>query len=363
MAFLHGMELSERFYREAVRPIVDAHFGGVPHAAGLLGPGSEVLGLDTEMSADHGWGPRVLLFLGEADHASCAGRLRDVLSDELPPEFLGWSTNFSPPDPADNGTQRMVATAGRVSHRVDVWSVRGFILDQLGFDLSSPLDELDWLTFPQQRLLGLTAGGVFSDELGLGELQALFAWYPHDVWLYLLACAWHRIGQEDHLMGRAALLGDDLGSVVIAARLVRDAMRLAFLMERKYAPYPKWLGRAFRRLSMFESLEPGLLHVLRANNMRDREDGMCQAWRVLGAMHNDLGITDPIEPRETQFFGRPIRVIGLRGHAAAIAERIKSPVLRAVWERRKIGGIDQISDSTDVVADPSLRDALKNLYG
>ena len=36
--------------------------------------------------------------------------------------------------------------------------------------------------------------------------------------------------------------GDELGSQVVAARLVREIMKLAFLMEKKYAPYSKWLG-------------------------------------------------------------------------------------------------------------------------
>ena len=37
-------------------------------------------------------------------------------------------------------------------------------------------------------------------------------------------------------------------AALIAARLVRDVMRLAFLMEREYPPYPKWFGTAFSGL-------------------------------------------------------------------------------------------------------------------
>jgi hypothetical protein len=54
--FTPGTELSGAFYRDAVRPLL----GGRPHAAALLGWGSEVLGLDTPRSTDHGWGPRLL---------------------------------------------------------------------------------------------------------------------------------------------------------------------------------------------------------------------------------------------------------------------------------------------------------------
>jgi len=56
--FIPGLELSRRFYWEAVRPVLDAEFPGLRHSAALIGTGSEVLGFDTPMSSDHHWGPR-----------------------------------------------------------------------------------------------------------------------------------------------------------------------------------------------------------------------------------------------------------------------------------------------------------------
>jgi hypothetical protein len=47
--------------------------------------------------------------------------------------------------------------------------------------------------------------------------------------------------------GRCAEVGDELGSRVVAARLVREVMHLAFLLEQQYLPYSKWLGTAFAR--------------------------------------------------------------------------------------------------------------------
>ena len=61
--FQPGARLTEQFYWRCVRPILDAQFPGLPHAAALLDGGSEVLGFDDAMSTDHHWGPRVLLFL------------------------------------------------------------------------------------------------------------------------------------------------------------------------------------------------------------------------------------------------------------------------------------------------------------
>ena len=98
--FLPGLHLSELFYWEAVRPILDRAFPGLVHAAALLGPGSEVLGYDTPQSTDHHWGPRVQLFL-RPEEMELAPAIHAVLRDRLPP---------LPPAP---GQARTLAQPGR----------------------------------------------------------------------------------------------------------------------------------------------------------------------------------------------------------------------------------------------------------
>ena len=57
---------------------------------------------------------------------------------------------------------------------------------------------------------------------------------------------------------------DELGSRLVAMRLVRDLMRLGFLLERQYAPYIKWLGTAFQRLDCARVLTPLFERIMRA---------------------------------------------------------------------------------------------------
>ena len=47
--FIPGIELCGGFYHEVVAPILHAHYPQLPHAAALIGPGSEVLGFDTPL--------------------------------------------------------------------------------------------------------------------------------------------------------------------------------------------------------------------------------------------------------------------------------------------------------------------------
>jgi Domain of unknown function (DUF4037) len=360
---ISGAKLSELFFFEAVRPLIAARFPGVACSAGLIGSGSEVLGFDTEMSRDHGWGPRVMLFLDEDDHAHQAAAIHELLRNELPHTFRGYPTSFTPPDPADHGTQLLqAASEGPVNHRVDLLTIRGFLLDYLNFDLERALEPADWLTFPEQKLRTLSMGPLFQDEIGLEPARARFAYYPHDVWLYLLACGWERIGQEEHLMGRAGLVGDEIGSALIGARLVRDLMRLCFLMERQYAPYSKWFGGAFSRLECASDLAPALRAVQLAPTWQERERHLVEAYEYVAGMHNRLGVTAPIPAQVETFFGRPFRVIWGGRRADALRASISDPALLRLARRRPIGGIDQFSDSTDLLEDTGRRPALRLLY-
>jgi hypothetical protein len=361
--FIPGIELSRLFFFEAVKPVLDAEFPRLRCAAGLIGTGSEVLGFDTEMSADHGWGPRVDLFLEEEDYERAREEVRAALSRKLPHRFRGYPTSFTEPDPNDNGVQHLEARdGGPVRHKVEVMTPRRFFLGYLAFDIACEIEPADWLTFPEQKLRTVSAGAVFHDEIGLEEVRRRFAYYPHDVWLYLLASAWARVGQEEHLLGRAGTVGDEIGSALIGARLVRDLMRLCFLMERVYAPYPKWFGTAFKQLGCAEGLSPHLRAALAATDWRARESHLADAYERVAEMHNALGVTDPLPTRPRDFFGRPFRVIELHGFADSILARITDERVRRVAARKPIGGLDQFSDSTDLVSHAGWRATLRKLY-
>ncbi len=352
-AFTPGLELCCAFFVEVVQPLLASDFPSLPYAAALIGAGSEVLGFDTEMSSDHDWGPRVQLFLPEAAEGAERAALDEALRRKLPREFRGYPTDFALSRPR----------AEEVNHRIELTTIRDFFLGYLGFDAAQEIEPADWLTFPEQKLRTITAGALYHDTIGLQAIRDRFAYYPHDVWLYLLAAGWNRIGQEEHLMGRAGFVGDEIGSALIGARLVRDLMRLCFLMEKQYAPYPKWFGTAFSKLECAATLEPRLRGALRAETWQEREASLSAAYESVAAMHNALGITRPLPAQVAPFFDRPFKVIHLGGEfAGALRECIQDPAVLRIAQGRLIGSLDQFSDSTDILSDARWRGTLRRLY-
>ena len=131
--------------------------------------------------------------------------------------FVAIQPISAPAHSTDKGTRHLEnIDHGLVNHRVEILTIDGFFLDYLDFDLRLPVEPADWLTFPEQKLRTITGGTVYHDEIGLQETIEKFEYYPRDVWLYLLVAGWNRIGQEEHLMGRAGSVGDEIGAVIAA---------------------------------------------------------------------------------------------------------------------------------------------------
>jgi hypothetical protein len=338
-AFVPSLRLNEAFYGEVVAPLVRP----TAHAAALLGWGSDVLGYDSERSTDHGWGPRLQVFVAEPDVAA----VRVRVDAGLPESFRGRPVRFG----WDSVAPR---------HWVEVQPLGEWLTGQLGLDPRQGMDPLDWLTVPQQRLLGVVRGAVYADPAGeLAAVRAALRWYPRDVWLWLLGAQWRRIGQEEAFVGRTSEAGDELGSRLLAGRLARELMCLTFLLDREYRPYSKWFGSAFARLPGAARLRPALERAVAATDHATREAALVEAYETVAARHNAHAPTAEVDPWTRHFFDRPYRVLGADRFVQACLDAIEDPWLRGL---PVVGAVDQFADSTDVLSDPGRTRCLRAFY-
>lgn len=331
-----GAERSRRYYERVVGPAVDARWPGLPRAAGRLGSGSDVLGLDDAVSRDHDWGLRLNLMVP----ADVAPEVDAHLETVIPPTFDGLPTRFGTTwDP-------------EARHRVQVEDVTSFVRSRTGVEIGRPLSNDDWLTLTGQAVLEVTAGPVFVDTAGaLTAARAALQWYPDDVWTYVLATDWARLAQELPFVGRAAERGDELGSRVIVARLADVAMHLAHLVDRRWPPYAKWLGTSLSRLPTAHVVAGPLARALAGVTWRDREDALVEALRALNRLQAGAGLPtldDPVEP----FWDRAYR--GVRAGVVEVLERaIMDPQVRGL--PRGVGSAEQWSRNVDVLTSAARR--------
>jgi hypothetical protein len=339
-----GIGLARGYYRDAVAPLLRARWPRLPHAAARLGSGSDVLGLDDETSRDHDWGLRLTLLV-EAD------RVDDVssyLEECLPDVYAGLPTRFATTwDP-------------KVRQRAEVATAEEFIASRLGLDAATPMTSLDWLCLTGQALLEVTAGQVFTDDLGtLTRLRQNLAWYPDDVWCYVAAADWIRLGQDLPLLGRAGHRGDDLGSRIIGGRIVGTAMHLAFLLCRRWRPYPKWAGTMFNRLPVAGDLRPDLTAALAAESWTRRQEALIRALAVLHQAQRAAGLPSdegiPTEP----FFDRPFASIR-SSVPDLLLSTVTDPLVRALPPG--VGSVEQWVDNVGMLMDAPRRVQIARSY-
>jgi hypothetical protein len=352
--FIPGLQLGRALYHQAARAIIESVIPPGSYAAAFMGSGSDVLGYDSERSTDHHWGPRFQVFLAEEVHARSAAALDTELTRHLPESFQGIPVRYDDPDKAEYATEA-------THHLIDITTIREFFERYLGTDIREAIGPRDWLTFPEQRLLELTSGEVFHEPHGeLARLRATLAAYPRDVWLYKMACQWQRLSRQDAFIGRCAEAGDALGMRIVAGRIVRDAMKLCFLMERTYAPYDKWLGSALAKLRCAAVVSPRLFGALEGRSFAAMEESLLPLYETLGAMHNSLGVTGPLDVTPRRFHSRPYMVIGAERFANALLSAVECEELRSISAR--IGAIDQYADSTDFIENVQMYRKTRDLY-
>jgi len=256
------------------------------------------------------------------------------------------------------------AGPGQVRHHVDIFTPSGFLRTMIGIEPGHAPSTTEWLLFPEQKLLEITSGAVYHDGLGeLGPIRETLACYPREVWLYLLSAQWVWIAQEVHFMARCGEAGDDLGSRLVAARLVRAVMQLCFLMERKYAPYIKWMGTAFARLVCGAELSEIFASAMSASSWQERERHMCAAYERIAQMHNSLGITTPLPIAVETFYSRPYLVINAGRFAKAISDTIQDEEIKAIRAAAgPIGSVNQFVDNTNLLMRCDLLARLKTIF-
>ena len=342
-----GGELARAFHTDVVEPLLTGAMPRLRYAAGRLGSGSDVLGLDDAMSRDHDWGCRLTLLVDEPDR-DAVPQISLLLERELPESYRGFPVRFP------------VTWNPSLSHKVEVATVTGFAAGRLGVDPAAELSVLDWLILTGHSVLEVTAGPVFADRTAeLARVRAKLRWYPPDVELYVLAAGWQRLSQEMPMVGRTAERGDELGSRLLSARLAGDLMWLAFALARRWPPYPKWRGTAFQALPVAAELSGPLSAAAAAPDWRGRESGLADACEVLLSVQRARGLPAPAAA-VTRFWDRPYRNVDDAVTEALLAGITDPQVIRLLPAR--VGSIEQWASSVDVLARPARRSALRTAY-
>ena len=256
-----GIDLCRRYYEEYGRPMIAGKFQAYESriAVGLVGKGSDCFGFDDVLSQDHDFGPRFVMWVTKKVYDEIGEELQEAY-DKLPSQFLG--------------IDRIETFHGK--DRSGVMIIEEFYKSLLGFDLvgmlahnnedtASGKENLDtikcWLSVQEYALAAAVNGEVFRDDEGIFTQyrNLLSAYYPKAVWYRKAAqtCAlFSQSGQYN--LPRMRRRGQLVAAELAKAECAKQAMKLYYLLNRKYAPHDKWLYRGMPENAQMTLGEEGM---------------------------------------------------------------------------------------------------------
>lgn len=247
---ISGLELSKCYYETYGKAMLKEQFPEYADrvAAGLVGHGSECLGFDDMWSKDHDFGPGFCLWLTEEDYEKAGQKMQEAY-EALPKAFMGY--------PARN-------TSKRGGGRVGVLSIPEFYEEFTG--------NCAWSEMEDEKLAMAVNGAVFDDPLG--EFSAireqLQNGIPFAAWKRRLANAVALTAQAgQYNYGRCKKRNDIVAANLALDEFVREGMRTAYLLNRKYMPYYKWAWRGLENLERLSELKPLFEQVLSSEGERE----------------------------------------------------------------------------------------------
>lgn len=247
---ISGLELSKCYYETYGKAMLKEQFPEYADrvAAGLVGHGSECLGFDDMWSKDHDFGPGFCLWLTEKDYEKVGQKMQEAY-EALPKAFMGY--------PARN-------TSKRGGGRVGVLGIPEFYEEFTGNGA--------WSEMEDEKLAMAVNGEMFDDPLG--EFSAireqLQNGMPFAVWKRRLANAVALTAQAgQYNYGRCKKRNDIVAANLALDEFVREGMRTAYLLNRRYMPYYKWAWRGLENLERLSELKPLFEQVLSSEGERE----------------------------------------------------------------------------------------------
>jgi hypothetical protein len=243
---MNGMELAKAYYDTYSKAMLAA-LPGLENrvAAGLAGSGSECLGYDDDISQDHDFEPGFCLFAfvdeeGDGTEQSLSRREAFALERayaKLPKEFEGFTRSLMSPV---GGSRRGVIDLAE------------FLRSTTG----TPDGELslqDWLRVPEQSLLEVTGGQIWSDPGRIfTPIREKLAYLPEDVRRKKLAGCLLLMAQAGQYNYTRTIRHGETGAAQLACfTFAENAIHAAHLLEKKYMPYYKWSFKSLRSMGPF----------------------------------------------------------------------------------------------------------------
>ena len=249
------LAVCREFYEKYGRDMIHTKFPAFEKriAVGLVGEGSECFGFDDEISRDHDFGLGFCMWLNKTDYQTIGAQLQNAYHELILKEGIRfaaeiWGESISNYNP-------------RIDQRRGVMEIAEFYggILKLRPDLELILDKHYWLYAEEKWIATAVNGEVFRDDEGTFTRvrEDILNYYPQKIYLFKLAEQLHLYshgGQSNY--ARMMARKDPVTAALCINQTVHAAMKLAYMLSKKYTPYYKWMFKGLSQLPACPGLAP-----------------------------------------------------------------------------------------------------------
>lgn len=251
---MQGIELARKYYEEHGRQMIENNFPEYIDkiAVGLVGNGSECFGYDDELSRDHDFEPGFIMWLNDEDYDAINFKLfREY--EKLPKKFLGFKRQ----------TTSFFGTS-----KYGVKKIGEFYKEFTGTK-EAPSNWKEWLNIPEYSLAAATNGLVFRDDLGeFSRIRnQILNGMPEDIRLKKIAARAALMAQSGQYNYKRCMEHKEVGAASLAlADFVKNAASIIYLLNKKHAPFYKWIFRGLMELDILSETVEDLEWIINTEN-------------------------------------------------------------------------------------------------
>lgn len=230
-SFKNAISHARDFFEKEVRPLLEETLPEILNIAsiGICGVGSDALGYDDELSKDHDYEIKLIIWLDEKNYEIYKRRLYDLFKT--------------------------------LKNRVYIEHTIEFYKKYTG--LSSPPSALStWALLPQDVLRIVTSGEIFVNRcMEFKTFRDVFLqYYPEDLRLKKMAYCLNKMAQSgQYNYPRALKRNDSVFALFALTEFMEFYLKFLHLVNKAYCPFYKWRFRSAKDLTI---LAPETLEIL-----------------------------------------------------------------------------------------------------
>ncbi|MCR4616640.1 MAG: DUF4125 family protein [Lachnospiraceae bacterium] len=292
-ADVKGLDICRSYYERFGAPVIHEQFPEYESqiAVGLFGEGSDCFGYDDIVSRDHDWGPGFMLLVRKNIFDKIGDDLKKAY-DDLPNEYMGYGRMTTPEGEGRVGVIcieellcRYLAEIFGLSDKDDMASALGVATDK---ELAGVIVKERLVYVPETVLAQFVNGEIWRDDTGVITKirEKIGEYYSDDVWRHKLGVSLILTGQcGQYNLIRELKRGDRATSLTYLSDHIKNLLHTLFIINRKYAPYDKWLIRAAGELK----IHPEISDIMRALTDIYIEDMYKASAEPLEDTHSEAG--------------------------------------------------------------------------